>query len=65
MYHPDHGSWGKQPYIKRPRIMSDDEDQLPNWEIKEPLRVVISRDARGMVICGADEVGELPACIQR
>ena len=40
--YPD-GDWPDdgQPPLKRPHIMLDDEDQIPNWETEDPFRVVL------------------------
>ena len=55
--YPD-GPDDNQPPLKRPHIMLDDEDQIPNWETEDPFRVVLPQSADGIVICGVDEVGE-------
>ncbi|EDR10243.1 uncharacterized protein LACBIDRAFT_325147 [Laccaria bicolor S238N-H82] len=57
-YPAGHHYGDDQPPLKRPHIMLDDEDELPDWETEEPFRISIPEGGHGIVICGADEVGE-------
>ena len=57
VYHPDPGPGDKR-FIKRPHIMLDGVDQFLDWQIEEPFQVVLPEYAHGIVIRGADEVGE-------
>ncbi|EDR00473.1 uncharacterized protein LACBIDRAFT_313386 [Laccaria bicolor S238N-H82] len=50
-YPPDHSFRDKPlPPLKRPHIMLDDEDQIPNWDTEDPFRVLLPKEGHGIVI---------------
>lgn len=58
--YPEGEMYADQLPLKRPHIMLDDEDELPDWGTEDPFRVSLPEANHGIVICGADEVGEYP-----
>lgn len=57
-YPDSHWPDNNQPPIKRPHIMLDDKEQIPNWEMEDPFWVVLPQSADSIVICDVDEVGQ-------